>query len=76
VSAGKFGGVGTVDTAGSIGITVSGPSGAGVFQSSTYGNYELTIAKDGFNSAVFQAIQVETARVTSINARRIRISPP
>jgi len=87
---------GQSDTAGSVSVTVSDPSGAGVpgaaltlkdtatnivrkavtqqngtytFQSLTYGNYELTIAKDGFNSAVFQAIQVETARVTSINAK-------
>jgi hypothetical protein len=48
---------------------VTQQNGTYSFQSLSYGNYELTIAKDGFNGAVFQAIQVETARVTSINAK-------
>src|SRR5580658_10084110 len=87
---------GQLDTGGSITVTVTDPSGAGIpsaalslkdtstnivrkaetqqggtytFQGLTYGNYELTVTKDGFDSALFQAIQVETARVTSINAK-------
>jgi hypothetical protein len=87
---------GQLDTGGSISVTVTDPSGAGIpaaalslkdtstnvirkavtqqtgtysFQSLPYGNYELTVTKDGFDNALFQAIQVETARVTSIAAK-------
>ena len=48
---------------------VTQPAGTYSFQGLAYGNYELNVAKDGFDSAQFEAIQVETARVTSINAK-------
>ncbi len=44
-------------------------TGTYTFPNLSYGNYELTVTKDGFQSAVFQAIQVETGRSTSINAK-------
>src|SRR5580704_1801606 len=85
-----------LDTGGSIIVTATDPSGAGIpgaaltlkdtatnitrkaqtqqngtytFQGLPYGNYELIVAKEGFNSASFTEIQVETARVTSIAAK-------
>jgi hypothetical protein len=44
-------------------------NGTYTFQGLTYGNYDLTVTKDGFNTASFQAVQVETARVTTVNAK-------
>ena len=52
-----------------IGEAVTQQTGTYSFQSSPYGNYELTVTKDGFDNALFQAVQVETARVTSIAAK-------
>src|SRR5580704_17848570 len=78
---------GQLDTGGSVSVTVTDPSGAGIpaaalslkdtstnvirkavtqqtgtytFQSLPYGNYELTVTKDGFDNALFQDVQVET----------------
>jgi hypothetical protein len=84
------------ETGGSISVTATDPSGAGVpaanltlkdtstniihkaqtqqngtytFPNLAYGIYELTVSKDGFDNSLFQAIQVETGRSTSINAK-------
>jgi hypothetical protein len=44
-------------------------NGTYTFPNLAYGNYELTVSKDGFDSSLFQAIQVETGRTTSISAK-------
>jgi hypothetical protein len=48
------------------GETQSG--GTYLFPDLPFGSYELTISKPGFEKQVFQNIQVQTGRVTSINA--------
>lgn len=42
--------------------------GSYTFPNLPFGTYELTITKAGFESQVFSAVEVQTARVTSVNA--------
>ena len=44
-------------------------TGAYTFASVQFGTYELIINKTGFESQVYQSVQVQTARVTTINAK-------
>jgi hypothetical protein len=43
-------------------------SGAYVFPDLPFGIYELTVNKSGFESQVFQSVQVQTGRITTVNA--------
>ncbi len=43
-------------------------SGTYVFPDLPFGIYELTVGKSGFETQVFQAVQVQTGRVTTVNA--------
>ncbi len=43
-------------------------NGAYTFPDLTFGIYELTISKQGFESQVFTSVQVQTARATTVNA--------
>jgi Carboxypeptidase regulatory-like domain len=43
-------------------------NGAYTFPSLTFGTYELTVSKTGFESQTFQSVQVQTSRVTDIRA--------
>ena len=43
-------------------------NGAYTFADLPFGFYELSIAKTGFERALFKSVQVQTARITSINA--------
>lgn len=49
--------------------------GAYSFPNLPFGIYQLTVAKAGFESQVFQSVQVQTARITTVNAT-LRIGVP
>jgi hypothetical protein len=57
------------------GAAVTQQNGTYSFQGLSYGNYELTITKEGFDSAVFEAIQVETRRASLRSMRSLRWGP-
>src|SRR6266568_1550898 len=42
-------------------------NGAYTFPDLPFGTYQLTITKPGFESQVFQSVQVQTARITSLS---------
>ncbi len=48
------------------GITQS--SGQYQFQALPFGKYRLTVSKTGFESAVFESVEVQTSRVTDVRA--------
>jgi len=43
-------------------------SGAYTFPNLQFGNYQLTVSHPGFQNQVFESVQVQTARTTSINS--------
>jgi hypothetical protein len=46
-----------------------GGSGAYTFPNLQFGSYQLTVSASGFQNQVFQSVQVQTARTTSIGAK-------
>src|SRR5215475_7423177 len=43
-------------------------AGTYIFPGLSFGHYQLTVAAQGFQSQIFESLQVQTARVTSVNA--------